>query len=117
MEIFNCATTKDNRRELRKNQTGVERRIWNLLRNKQVNGHKFFRQFGIGPYIVDFYCPILKIVIEIDGGQHYFEEEVKYDNRRTEFMKEAGIRVLRFSNLDVLKNLEGVFESIQNELP
>ena len=70
MKIFNNAATKNRRRELQKTQTNAERKIWNLLRNKQVNGYKFFRQFGIGPYIVDFYCPILKIAIKIDGGHH-----------------------------------------------
>ena len=82
-----------------------------------MGGYKFFRQYGIGSYIVDFYCSLLKLVIEADGGQHYSQEGVAHDSQREEFLKRAGIKVIRFSNLDVLKNMEGVFESIQNQLP
>ena len=82
-----------------------------------MGGYKFFRQYGVGAYIVDFYCPLLKIVIEVDGGQHYSEEGIAYDRQREEFLKVKGIRVVRFNNLDVIKNLEGVFEAIQKQLP
>ena len=82
-----------------------------------MGGYKFFRQYGIGFYIADFYCPRLKLVIEVDGGQHYSDEGVAYDGQREGFLRGEGIRVVRFSNLDVLKNMEGVFESIQRELP
>jgi len=117
MKIFNPVITKEIRQELRKNQTDSERALWNILRNKQMSGYKFFRQYGVGPYIVDFYCPTLKIVIEVDGGQHYSEEGMVNDRQREEFLKRAGINVIRFNNLDVLKNIEGVFESIQKQLP
>lgn len=116
MKTFNSIATKEVRQALRKNQTDAERKLWNILRNKQMSGNKFFRQYGIGSYIVDFYCPLLKIVIEVDGGQHYSEEGMMYDRQREEFLKKAGIKVIRFTNLDVLKNMEGVFESIQKEL-
>jgi very-short-patch-repair endonuclease len=117
MKTFNREITKIKRRKLRKNQTEAERKLWNKLRKKQIGGHKFFRQFGIGSYIVDFYCPLLKIVIEVDGGQHYDQEAMIYDNRRKGFLGEAGIKVIRFNNLDVLRNIEGVYEAIQKELP
>jgi len=117
MKTFNRGVTKEKRRELRKNQTDAESVLWNKLRNKQMGGYKFFRQYGIGSYIADFYCPLLKVVIEVDGGQHYSEEAMVYDHKRKEFLKGAGIRVIRFNNLDILKNMEGVFESIQKELP
>jgi very-short-patch-repair endonuclease len=117
MKIFNSEATKERRQELRKGQTDAERKLWDILRNKQMGGHKFFRQYGVGSYIVDFYCPLLKIVIEVDGGQHYSEEGIAYDRQREEFLKRAGIKVVRFNNLDVLRNMEGVFESIQKELP
>jgi len=117
MKIFNPTTTKEIRQELRKNQTGAERALWSRLRNKQIGGYKFFRQYGVGAYIVDFYCPLLKLVIEVDGGQHYSVEGVAYDRLREEFLNRAGIKVLRFSNLDVLKNMQGVYEIIQKELP
>ena len=117
MKIFNRQDNKEKRRKLRKSQTDAERVLWHQLRNKQMGGYKFFRQYGIGSYITDFYCPSLKVVIEVDGGQHYGEEGMASDRQREEFFKRAGIRVLRFSNLDVLKNMEGVFESIQKQLP
>ena len=82
-----------------------------------MGGYKFFRQYGIGPYIADFYCPLLKIVIEVDGGQHYSEQGMRDDGQREKFLKGAGIKVVRFNNLDVLKNMAGVFECIQKELP
>ena len=82
-----------------------------------MGGYKFFRQYGIGLYIADFYCPYLKLVIEVDGGQHYRDEGVEYDGQREGFLRREGIRVIRFSDLDVLKNMEGVFECIQKELP
>ena len=117
MKVFNWKETKEMRQELRKGQTDAERRLWNQLRNKQRRGYKFFRQYGIGLYVADFYCPLLKLVIEVDGGQHYSEDGKIHDERRAEFLEGLGIRTIRFNNLDVLKNLEGVLESIENELP
>lgn len=117
MKVFNRETTKEKRKELRKNQTDAERLLWSKLRNKQLNGYKFFRQYGVGSYIVDFYCPLLKVVIEIDGGQHYSQEGIAYDHQREEFLKTENIKVIRFTNLDVLKNIEGIYETLQIELP
>ena len=117
LKIFNREEAKERRRELRKSQTDAQRQLWKILRNKQMGGYKFFRQYGIGPYIVDFYCPLSKIVIEVDGGQHYSEQGMRDDKQREGYLKRGGIRVIRFSNLDVLKNMTGVFECIQKELP
>ena len=117
MRTFNRGETKRNRRDLRKNQTDAEQKLWNILRNKRMDGHKFFRQYGIGPYIADFYCPLLKVVIEVDGGQHFSEEGKVYDRQREKFFQGLDIRVIRFNNLDILKNIEGVFDYIQKELP
>ena len=117
MRTFNPIATKEVRQALRKNQTDAEKKLWGILRNKQMGGYKFFRQYGIGSYIVDFYCPLFKIVIEVDGGQHYSDEGMAYDREREGFLKRAGIKIFRFNNLDVLKNMEGVFGSIQKELP
>lgn len=117
MKVFNRKETKERRRELRKGQTDAERQLWNQLRNKQMRGYKFFRQYGIGLYVADFYCPLSKLAIEVDGGQHYSEEGKIHDERRAEFLEGLGIRTIRFDNLDVLKNLKGVLESILNELP
>jgi len=120
MEIFNCNETKQKRRELRKNMTEAEKALWKKLRRKRLEGLKFFRQYGIGAYIADFYCPQRKLVIEVDGGQHFSEEGRGYDAQRERYMSSLGIRTLRFSNLDILKNIDGTWEKIvivTKELP
>jgi len=67
---FNIKSLKDRRRELRSNQTEFEKILWTSLRGRKLNGFKFHRQYSIGPYIVDFYCPFIRLAIEIDGGHH-----------------------------------------------
>jgi len=103
-------------RELRKNMTDAEMLLWSKVRRKQLLGYQFYRQRTIGRYIVDFYCPKTKLVIEIDGGQHYFEEEAEADKLRDSYITNLGLRVLRFTNLDVLGNIEGVLEHIYDNL-
>ena len=98
--------------ELRKNMTDAERLLWSKVRRKQLKGLQFYQQKIINDYIVDFYCHEEKLVIEIDGGQHYTEEKIKTDIERDQNLKELGLKVLRYSNLDVLKNIEGVLEDI-----
>jgi very-short-patch-repair endonuclease len=95
-------------RELRKNMTDAERALWSKLRRKQLNGHTFYRQKNIGNYIVDFYCPGAKLVVELDGGQHYTVEGRVKDDIRDDYLIALGLNVLRFSDLDVLKNMDGV---------
>jgi very-short-patch-repair endonuclease len=99
-------------RQLRKNQTDAERKMWSILRNRQLNGVKFRRQFSIGRFIVDFYSPEFKLGIEADGGGHYKDEERVQDERRTSELSELGVEILRFSDLDILKNIEGVYQVI-----
>ena len=94
--LHNNPGLKHRRQELRKNQTNAEQAIWAHVRNRQVNGMKFFRQYSIGSYILDFYCPEIKIAIEIDGGQHNLPRGKKYDDARSEYLKSQGIDVLRF---------------------
>ena len=79
-------------------------------------GFKFRRQHPIGPYIVDFYCPMAQLAIEIDGGQHNQDDQLLYDERRTAFLEEQGIKVLRFWNHDVLRETETVLEVIRQVL-
>lgn len=112
MEIFNCKETKEKRRELRRNLTEAEKALWEKLRGKRLEGLKFFRQYGIGPYVADFYCPQRKLVIEVDGGQHFCEEGKKYDAKREQYLSSLGIKTLRFSNLDILMNIDGTWERI-----
>ncbi|MBI4128324.1 MAG: endonuclease domain-containing protein [Parcubacteria group bacterium] len=109
---FNDQKLKKFRKGLRKNQTDAERLIWNLVRSGQIQGLKFFRQYSVGPYVLDFYCPYLRLAIEIDGGQHNEMTEKFKDENRTRYPKALNIRVIRFWNNDVLANKEGVYEQI-----
>lgn len=114
--ISNDPIHKDKRRDLRKNFTDAERKLWTKLRNKQLNGFKFYRQYGIGYYILDFYCHKAKLAVEADGGQHLQDLQIIYDKCRTEFLNKNGIKVLRFSDIDILKNLDGVIFEIKRNL-
>jgi len=103
-------------RELRKNSTDAERRLWSKLRLRQLNGFQFYRQRIIVNYIMDFFCPKAKLVVEVDGGQHYSGEKQKSDFKRDEYLKRIGIKVLRFSDREVLTNMDGVLENILENL-
>jgi very-short-patch-repair endonuclease len=100
-------------RQLRRNSTDAEGRLWNALRSRQLANYKFRRQRPIGPFIADFVCIAHKLVIELDGSQHL---DSTYDAGRTKWLEEHGWRVLRFWNNDVLLNTEGVAHAILNEL-
>jgi very-short-patch-repair endonuclease len=100
-------------RRLRVNQTDAETVLWNRLRNRQIDGHKFARQVPIASYICNFVCRERRLVVEVDGGQH---SESASDEIRDRRLNEDGYRVLRFWNNDVLGNLEGVLITIQTEL-
>lgn len=104
------------RRELRSSQTDAEKFLWSRLRSEQVLGLRFFRQYSVGSYILDFYCPMKKLAIEIDGGQHNEEVGIKADQKRTDFLAEKGLRVLRFWNNDILTNIQSVMERIYQEI-
>ncbi|MBL7047750.1 MAG: endonuclease domain-containing protein [Candidatus Marinimicrobia bacterium] len=99
-------------RFLRKNQTDAERKLWSLLRNRQLAKVKFRRQFSVDRYILDFYSPEYKLGIEADGGQHFSDEGKVKDELRTGKLAEYGIQILRFSDLDILQNIEGVYQVI-----
>ena len=85
--IHNDPTFKETRRNLRNNQTDVEKLLWSQLRNKQFYGLKFYRQYSIGQYILDFYCSKLRLAIELDGGQHGEEDNKEHDNIRAEYLR------------------------------
>ncbi len=104
-------------RQLRENMTDAERRLWTKIRMKQLKGYQFYRQKPIGDYIVDFFCPRAKLIIEIDGSQHFFGKVIEYDRIRDEYVRSLGLRVLRFTNTDVLTHIEEVVESIEKEIP
>lgn len=97
-------------REMRREPTEPERRLWQKLRRKHLDGFKFRRQHPIGPFIIDFYCHQARLVIEVDGDSHAFQEE--YDAARTAWLEAQGLQVVRLDNQTVMKNLDGVLELI-----
>ena len=115
MGIYNEKILESRRRDLRVKQTEAEKILWQKLRNRQIDGFKFFRQYSIGKYIADFYCSELRLVIELDGSHHYEENVFEYDKIREEFMKSLDIKTIRFSNLDVFKSLNEVMERVYFE--
>jgi very-short-patch-repair endonuclease len=97
-------------RELRRNDTDAEAKLWNALRARRLGGWKWKRQVPWGPYFLDFLCVEARVVVELDGGQH--ADQFAYDARRTAYIERSGLRVIRFWNHAVLTNLEGVCDSI-----
>ena len=101
-------------RDLRVQLTNAEVLMWNVLRNRQIDGVKFRRQHAIGPFIADFYCASLRLAIEIDGSSH--EDRGEHDGRKDAYLRSLGVEVLRFQNEDVERNLEGVWVAINQML-
>ncbi|MDO8519506.1 MAG: DUF559 domain-containing protein [Deltaproteobacteria bacterium] len=112
--LLNDPEFKPLRRQLRHNQTEAEYRLWYQLRNRRLNGFKFFRQFGFGSYILDFYCPECRLAIELDGSQHV--EQETHDECRTTFLKKRGIEVIRFWNFQVFQEMNVVLEVLWEKL-
>ena len=110
--IYNRPNQKLLRQHLRNTASDAERLLWSSLKGSQLSGYKFRRQQGIEQYVVDFYCPAKKVVIEIDGDTHWTEEEQKRDRERQSSLEALGIRVLRFTNDDVYTNKEGIVDMI-----
>jgi very-short-patch-repair endonuclease len=104
-------------RTLRTHMTDSEQALWARLRRKQLRGIQFYRQKPIGGAIVDFFAPKAGLVIEIDGSQHLTPENIQRDKKRGAALESQGLRVLRFTNLQVLQELEGVLEAIFQALP
>uniref|UniRef100_UPI0035CA5FF4 endonuclease domain-containing protein n=1 Tax=uncultured Sphingomonas sp. TaxID=158754 RepID=UPI0035CA5FF4 len=102
----------DRARELRRNATPAETKLWSVLRGSALDGHKFRRQQRLGPFYGDFVCQAARLVVEIDGDTHVGNEA--RDARRTAFLEREGYRVLRFSNVDVMGNVEGVAQVIRS---
>lgn len=103
-------------RTLRSHMTDAERMLWQCLRGKQLSGYRFRRQHPIAQYVLDFYCPAVRLAVEVDGGQHGTNAGRQRDAVRSEFLTDQGIRVLRFWNNQVCEDLEGVLERIWEAL-
>ncbi len=114
--VHNLKKYKTIRRKLRNNMTEAEVKLWCVLKSENFYKYKFRRQHGIGPYIVDFYCPQLRLVIELDGSQHLESNNIIYDQKRTKYFSSLNIKVIRFFNNDVLKNIQGVWMRIEDKI-
>lgn len=112
MSIKNPRKTLEQRRRLRRKMTEAEELFWSRVRNKQLDGLRVKRQYGLGPYILDFYIPKYKLAIELDGGVHSIELVIRKDQNKNAFLNENGISVLRLENEIVLKNIEAALKKV-----
>lgn len=111
-KIFNQQKQKLVRRKLRQALIGCEIKLWGALRRKNL-GYRFHRQYGIGKFVVDFYCPKLKLVIEIDGATHSTETEIASDAKRQKYLEDFRLTVKRYNNVDVINNFSEIIYDIQ----
>jgi very-short-patch-repair endonuclease len=107
---------KNTARTLRKNMTDSEKLLWPKIRRKQLKGVQFYRQKIVGDYIVDFYCPSARIIVEVDGGQHFEPDARRQDQRRDEYLSNLGFTVLRFPSWDVMKDVDDIVDQIWSQL-
>ena len=114
--IYNNKGVKSLRKELRNNSTPAESAMWELLRAGRLDGTKWRRQYSIGKYIVDFYCPKARLCVELDGNTHFTIKGDLYDLERTEYINSLGISILRFENREIWDNPERVLLTIKDSL-
>ena len=112
---FNIKELKETRRELRLNGTSAEAVMWTHIKGRKINGRRWRRQFSVGPFIIDFYCPELKLGIELDGAPHFAPGGYEADESRTDYLRRYGIRIIRFENKDIWTSLESVIETLRRE--
>jgi very-short-patch-repair endonuclease len=113
---FNIHSLSKRRSTLRKNLSKAEAILWNHLSRKQMHGYKFRRQYSVDQYIIDFYCPRLKLAIEVDGDSHFKSGAEEYDKVRQDYIEAFGIKFLRFTNDDVCNNIDGVCQEIFDKI-
>ncbi len=113
---YNRTKEKWRRKDLRKKSTKAEKILWEYLRNRNLAGFKFKRQYSVDSFIIDFYCPKVKLGIEIDGEVHFTEEAKNYDENRSGFLSDFGIDIIRFRNDDIYNNLKVVLNTIEDKL-
>ena len=112
-QYFNRKEEKAKRRMLRNNMTEAERILWVRLKRRQIMNKRFLRQFSIGKYVVDFYCPEIKLAIEVDGKTHCTKDELEYDRKRQNEIEELDIKFLRFTNEEVFGSVDKVVADIE----
>lgn len=113
-KLFSKSEYTQRRKKLRRNMPKGERLLWQHLKGSQLGGYKFRRQAGVGPYVVDFYCPKLRLVVEVDGYSHMNEEAQAYDRKRDAYMKQLGLTVNRYTGVQVWEELDSVKQNILN---
>lgn len=114
--LFNNKVLRHRRKKLRREQTVAEGILWQGLRNRQIKKLKFYRQYSVGPYILDFYCPEIHLAIELDGESHDNADAKVYDVERTSYLESLGIKVMRFKNEEVMNDVEEVLGKIMHNL-
>ena len=114
--LHNPKSLQPLRKQLRRNLTPAEASLWNHLKNSKLDGKKFRRQHGIGRYIVDFYCPECRVIVELDGAVHKDVLRAERDWARERFLTELGIKIVRFENREVFEDIESVLERIRQAL-
>lgn len=110
---FNKTSEKEKRRHLRKNQTFCEKILWIYLRDRKTLGFKFRRQYSVDHYVIDFYCPEIKLAIELDGSVHDNPDQKKYDAYRQEYLEKYGITFCRITNDELMGNANMAFKQIE----
>ena len=110
--LRNRKRLEGHRRTLRKNLTPAEAALWKRLKNRQLGGRRFRRQYSVGPYILDFYCPAEKLAVELDGEVHFNPLRREYDEERDVFLGQQGIQTVRFENREVFEDPEQVLDAI-----
>ena len=114
--VYNRPEELEIRKFLRTNGTMEEAMMWNILKNKQIAGVRFRRQFSVSSYILDFYCPELRLCIELDGNGHYSSGGLQHDYMRDKYLSSLGIKVLRFENREILKMQPAVLSLIEETI-
>ncbi|WP_314787508.1 endonuclease domain-containing protein [Segatella buccae] len=114
MRNSNLPYDKAFRQQLRRESTPCERILWRHINGRQINGLKFRRQHGFGPYVMDFYCPEIKLCIEVDGVVHESEEAKRHDAERTDFLNSQGIKVFRLQNQEIEDNAANAIKRLKD---
>jgi len=112
---YNKKSEQEKRRSLRNNMTYCEKIVWLHLRKRQL-GYRFLRQYSVDHFVIDFYCPELKLAVEIDGDVHEFPEQKDYDNARQKYLEKFGIEFVRIKNEEFLGNPDKAFSKIEKRI-
>jgi very-short-patch-repair endonuclease len=115
--VFNKTGEKTKRKMLRKNMPQAEVILWSKLKDKGLKGYKFRRQYSVEGFVIDFYCPKIKLALEVDGDSHFTEGADTRDKERQAIIESFGITFLRFTNKEIYENTDGVLEKIFQNLP